>query len=168
MCVCVFVCLCVCVFVCLCVSVFVCCFVCACVCMFVCLRVRVFVCVACSQCVPQEFCSTACPGSGRSFTRKATCSSTSVESRAWNQECCGCSGNSPTQLPLLQLRAAFTGTAAAWCQYVPQEFCSAACQGSGRSCTCKATCSSTCVESRTWNPESCGCGGNTPARSLLQ
>merc|ERR1712187_704897 len=93
------------------------------------------------QYVPQEFRTMACQGNGRSCKCEETCNSTSVESRRWNPECCGCAESAPVQA-LVDLSAAAQGPVPAWCQYVPQQYRTVACHGNGRSCTCKETCRS--------------------------
>merc|ERR1711948_98047 len=47
------------------------------------------------QFVPTPFQSVACRGSGPGCQYKDWCSSTSVASREWNPECCGCSADLP-------------------------------------------------------------------------
>jgi hypothetical protein len=47
------------------------------------------------QFVPTPFQSVACRGSGSGCQCKDWCSSTSVASREWNPECCGCSADLP-------------------------------------------------------------------------
>jgi hypothetical protein len=47
------------------------------------------------QFVPTPFQSVACRGSGPGCQCKDWCSSTSVASREWNPECCGCSADLP-------------------------------------------------------------------------
>merc|ERR1712151_522102 len=48
------------------------------------------------QFVPTPFQSVACRGSGDGCQCKDWCSSTSVASRKWNPECCGCSADLPS------------------------------------------------------------------------
>jgi len=54
------------------------------------------------------------------------------------------------------------GTVPAWCQFIPTNFQSVACHGSGRGCQCADRCSGSSTESQRWNPECCGCLHRNP------
>jgi len=116
------------------------------------------------QFVPSEYQSAACRGSGAGCLCSDWCSATPLISQQWNPECCACEGSSPTPVPPNRTGAG-NRTVPAWCQFVPSDFKREACRGSGPGCKCSDWCSATPSWSQEWNPECCGCIGDSPTPS---
>jgi len=108
--------------------------------------------------IPEDLKAEACHGSSWGCKCSDWCSATPPFSRQWNSECCGCKGTTPQA----SQNGTRQGMLPAWCHFIPGDFKSEACKGSGPGCKCSSWCKATPLTSRQWNTECCGCGSQNP------